>query len=83
MTLVAVLFHNIYIYLYFFKDGVTLPEKVNAVIQIIFMNRDSEFFPDPDSFKPERFSTERSNDTLNPYTYVPFSAGCRLCKFPS
>lgn len=39
------------------------------------MNRDPDFFPDPDAFKPERFAKTSSNATLNPYTYVPFSAG--------
>lgn len=36
------------------------------------MNRDPEFFPNPEEFRPERFAEERSKDTLNPYTYVPF-----------
>lgn len=57
------------------SDNVTLPENVTASIQVLFMNRDPEFFPEPDVFKPERFAGERSSEILNPYTYVPFSAG--------
>lgn len=43
------------------------------------MNRDPEFFPNPEEFIPERFAGERSAETSNPYTYVPFSAGPRNC----
>lgn len=45
------------------------------------MQRDPKYFPDPDSFRPERFLNEyiEGGEKLNPYVYVPFSAGPRNC----
>lgn len=44
--------------------------------------RDPEYFPDPDAFKPERFSAEEITEganKINPFAYTPFSAGPRNC----
>ena len=43
------------------------------------MQRDPDYFPDPDSFKPERFLETRSTDRGSAYEFVPFSAGPRNC----
>ncbi|KAH9384232.1 hypothetical protein HPB48_026225 [Haemaphysalis longicornis] len=42
------------------------------------MHRDPEFFPEPEKFNPERFSSE-NEATIRPYTYLPFGAGPRNC----
>lgn len=40
--------------------------------------RDPDYFPEPNVFKPERFSDD-STQKVNPFAYVPFSAGPRNC----
>lgn len=40
-----------------------------------FMQRDPEYFPEPDRFVPERFLEVRSTEKNGAYVYVPFSAG--------
>jgi cytochrome P450 family 4 len=39
------------------------------------MARDPEIFKDPLEFIPERFDVETTADRVNPYAYIPFSAG--------
>lgn len=40
--------------------------------------RDGDYFPQPNVFNPERFYSEPP-DNINPFAYVPFSAGPRNC----
>ncbi|XP_055711743.1 cytochrome P450 4d1-like isoform X1 [Phlebotomus papatasi] len=60
-------------------NDVTIPAGSGIAIGTYFMGRDPDLFPDPETFKPERFNVERSVETQNPYSYVPFSAGPRNC----
>lgn len=57
----------------------TLPKDLNLVISPYLMGRDPNIFPDPLAFNPERFDIETTNEVVNPYAYVPFSAGPRNC----
>lgn len=63
----------------FVMNGKVIPPKTNFMIAIWAMMRDETYFPDPDTFKPERFMTETSAENTNPYAFVPFSAGPRNC----
>lgn len=42
------------------------------------IHRDEKFFPCPDRFDPERFSSENRNNIV-PYTFIPFGVGPRSC----
>lgn len=43
------------------------------------MSRDPEIWKDPLEFIPERFDVETTAEKMNPYAYIPFSAGSRNC----
>ncbi|XP_025087190.1 cytochrome P450 3A24-like [Pomacea canaliculata] len=45
--------------------GVTIPKGVGVLIPIYDVMRDPEYFPDPEVFRPERFS-EEAKDEMNP-----------------
>lgn len=57
----------------------TLPKDLNLVISPYLMGRDPNIFSDPLEFNPERFNVETTSEVVNPYAYVPFSAGPRNC----
>ncbi|CRK95471.1 CLUMA_CG008940, isoform A [Clunio marinus] len=56
-----------------------IPKGANLIIGPYFMARDPEIWTNPLEFIPERFDTETTADKLNPYAYIPFSAGSRNC----
>ncbi|KAK9752578.1 Cytochrome P450 [Popillia japonica] len=51
-------------------DSIFIP---NSAIQ-----RDPKYFPNPDTFDPERFNDENKGN-IKPYTYIPFGSGPRNC----
>lgn len=58
-----------------FQDGAHIKSGTSIVAGCHFMQRDPDYFPEPEEFKPERFLEERSTEKSSPYVYVPFSAG--------
>jgi cytochrome P450 family 4 len=58
-------------------NGYTFPKNCSVFICPYLMGRDETIFPDPLDFKPERFDVETTAEKLNPFAYVPFSAGKR------
>lgn len=47
-------------------------------IPIYGLHHDPKHFPQPEKFKPERFSEEDQNQ-MNPDAFVPFGIGPRVC----
>lgn len=57
------------------------PKNSSINISPYLMGRNETVFKDPLEFIPERFNIETTSEKVNPYAYVPFSAGPRNCKY--
>lgn len=59
----------------FLLDGKLLPKDSGLIMMPYFMGRDPDIFEHPLKFIPERFDVETTADKINPFAYIPFSAG--------
>jgi cytochrome P450 family 9 len=57
---------------------VLVEKGVSISIPVIAIHRDSQYYPDPERFDPERFS-EENKAKLVPGAYLPFGVGPRNC----
>lgn len=60
-------------------DGYTLRKGKDIVLVSPYtIHRRSDYFPEPETFDPERFTSENEKK-LARYAYMPFGAGPRVC----
>jgi cytochrome P450 len=59
-------------------SDLVIERGVHAIVSVLGIHHDPEFYPDPDRFDPERFSKDKRTGR-NPYMYMPFGTGPRNC----
>ena len=57
---------------------VTINKGNIVYIPVYAIHHDEEYYPSPETFKPERFLPENRH-LIKPYTYLPFGCGPRNC----
>ncbi|XP_069107924.1 cytochrome P450 3A8-like isoform X2 [Argopecten irradians] len=58
--------------------GIHIPKGALVAIPIFLIHHDPEFYPDPEEFRPERYSPD-SDCEIDPVMYLPFGGGPRMC----
>ncbi|XP_022913636.1 cytochrome P450 4C1-like [Onthophagus taurus] len=59
-------------------NGYVLPKGLSILGMVHCIHRREKYFPNPNTFDPERFSPENQSKIL-PFSYLPFGAGHRNC----
>ena len=58
--------------------GYPIPRGAIVILNIYLLHRHPQFWADPETFDPGRFSAEKAALTRKP-TYIPFGSGWRKC----
>jgi cytochrome P450 len=59
--------------------GVSYPPGVVLIASAFLVHHDPEVYPDPFSFRPERFMESEGGQAPGTYTWLPFGGGRRRC----
>lgn len=59
-------------------DGAIIGRGRVVIISPYAVHRDERWYPSPDTFDPERFSPQRSQE-IPRYAFIPFGGGPRIC----
>jgi cytochrome P450 len=62
----------------FALGGVEIPAGSICIMSPYLMHHDARWFPDPEKFDPERWTSE-ARDARPKFAYFPFGGGARLC----
>ena len=57
----------------------TIPKGTCVQVFVYGLHMDSNVFPDPFEFRPERFLKDSQESRRNAFSFLPFSAGARNC----
>lgn len=60
------------------NSNIVIENGMQVFMPIIGLQRDPEFYPNPEIFDPERFNT-KNKSTRPDFTYLPFGEGPRMC----
>ncbi|KAJ7007549.1 cytochrome P450 76T24 [Populus alba] len=60
-------------------QGFTVPKNAQILINIWAIGRDPAIWPDPNSFRPERFLECQADVKGRDFELIPFGAGRRIC----
>jgi retinoid hydroxylase len=60
-------------------NGFKLQKGWQLLYQINATHHDSNIYPDPNHFDPDRFDLSRAESKQKPFAYVPFGGGVREC----
>ncbi|XP_056643078.1 probable cytochrome P450 6a14 [Diorhabda sublineata] len=60
------------------NSNLVLEAGTRVVVPVYCIQRDPEYYPDPENFDPERFN-EENKSKRNQFAYMPFGEGPRTC----